>query len=176
MIMADVIKIFLLVIGGLVIINCYWLLAESLFAGMVERARISGAHRPVRNTLLGLAVGGPSILLGLSLIENFSGVPPVALIGWIAVLGPAAIGLMGSTGLVKRIGMGLPSPRDEAQPWLPVLRGGIVLSLCCLLPFLGWFVVAPLALMNGFGNGLLALTGRHTTTTSMPAEATPAAA
>ncbi len=39
MIMADVLKIFLLVLGMLIVIVSYWLAAESLFPRMVARAQ-----------------------------------------------------------------------------------------------------------------------------------------
>ncbi len=176
MIMADVLKILLLIIGGLVIVNCYWLIAESLFPKFVERSRKGYEDKPVKNTLKGLLVAGPLVAIGLSIIDNFSGNPVIGLFGWLSILGPGLIGLMGSAGLAQRIGSGLPSPSDVGQPWLRVLRGGVVLSLCCLLPFLGWFVILPVVLISGFGNGLSAIRNRKGMATPLGADVNAAAA
>jgi hypothetical protein len=169
-------KIFLLIVGGLVIVNCYWLIAEGLFPHFVERSRKGYEENPVKNTLKGIAIAGPSVAIGLSILDNFSGQPLLAIFGWIAVLGPALIGLLGSAGLAQRVGCGLPSPNDVGQPWLRVLRGGIVLSICCLLPFLGWFVILPIVLVSGFGNGLVAIRSRHRMSAPMNADVNAAAA
>jgi hypothetical protein len=59
--------------------------------------------------------------------------------------------LFGSSGLALRVGAGLSSPADGDQPWRRTLRGGVVLGGTFLLPFAGWFVVLPVALVSGFG-------------------------
>ncbi|MCC6143719.1 MAG: hypothetical protein IT368_07920, partial [Candidatus Hydrogenedentes bacterium] len=68
----------------------------------------------------------------------------------------ALAGLAGSTGLVRLIGLRLPSTHDTTAPWRRVLRGGTVLSLTFLLPGLGWFLVLPATLVSGIGALLLA--------------------
>ena len=45
----------------------------------------------------------------------------------------------------------MPSPTDASQPWRRVLRGGTVLTLTFLLPFVGWFLILPWTLISGFG-------------------------
>ena len=176
MIMADVLQVFLLVVGGLVIANCYWLLAEGLFPKFVERSRKGYEEKPIKNTLKGALIAGPLVAIGLSIVDNFSGNPLVGLFGWISILGPSLIGLLGSAGLAQKIGLGLPSPNDVGQPWLRVLRGGIVLSICCLLPFVGWFVIIPVGLISGFGNGLSAIRSRNKVVTPIGTDVNAAAA
>ncbi len=176
MIMADVLKIFLLIVGGLVIVNCYWLIAEGLFPKFVERSRKGYEESAVKNTLKGILIAGPLVAIGLAIIENLASNPVIALFGWAAIFGPALIGLLGSAGLAQRVGCGLPSPNDVGQPWLRVLRGGTVLSICCLLPFLGWFVILPIVLISGFGNGLSAIRGRKKVATPISADMSAAAA
>lgn len=39
---------------------------------------------------------------------------------------------------------------DEAQPWRRVLRGGVVLTLTFLLPFIGWLGLSIWTLVTGF--------------------------
>lgn len=147
MIMADILKIFLLVLGGLLIFVSFWLAAEALFPALVERAR-DQYTRPWKLTFSGLAMVAPFILgaLGIFKISH-----PVMNIVGIALLAVVFIGgLAGSAGLAKRVGVGLPSPVDETQPWRRVLRGGIVLTLTFLLPFIGWIGLTIWSLVTGF--------------------------
>ncbi|MEN8774286.1 MAG: hypothetical protein ABF382_12110, partial [Akkermansiaceae bacterium] len=65
------------------------------------------------------------------------------------------LGLYGSAGLCLKIGKGLVNPLDEAQPWLRVKRGGIVLGLTIIFPVLGWFFVFPVSILSGIGAAFL---------------------
>ncbi len=154
MIMADVLKIFLIVLGMLLVLISYWLAAESLFPRLVARAQDRYRTRPVRITLLGALIGAPLVTVGLSLLQEGNAPAKAAgfLLASVAVLG----GLLGSAGLCRRIGSGLPSPADATRPWRRVLRGAVVLALMSLLPLAGWFLVLPLALSSGLGAALAA--------------------
>ena len=50
---------------------------------------------------------------------------PLLRAGWRPLL---ALGLLGTAGLARRVGCGMPAPVDEAQPWRRVLRGGTALA------------------------------------------------
>jgi hypothetical protein len=155
MIMADVLKIVFLVVGTLIVLVSYWLAAAALFPRTVARARVAYTERPVRATLLGAAVGGPSVLVGLALLNAPNGA--AKLLGAVVVSTQILLGLLGSAGLGERIGAGLPSAGDAGRPWRAVLRGGIVLSLTFLFPIIGWFGVLPWALTSGVGAALMAM-------------------
>jgi hypothetical protein len=154
MIMADILKIFLLIVGLLTVYVSYWLVAQALFPNVVERAR-QQYGKPVKITLLGLAAAILPVLVGgaISKLPN----PVFKVTGVTLMLIPAMLGLVGSAGLVLRIGAGLPSPLDEQQPWRRVLRGGILFALTFLLPFVGWFVLPIWALVSGFGAFILSV-------------------
>jgi hypothetical protein len=154
MIMADILKIFLLIVGLLTVYVSYWLVAHALFPTMVERAK-HHYGKPVKITLIGLVGAALPVILGAA-ISNLAN-PALKLIGVTLMLIPALLGLVGSAGLVLRIGEGLPSPADELQPWRRVLRGGILLALTFLLPFVGWIVLPVWALVSGFGAFLLSV-------------------
>ena len=158
MIMADVIKIFLLIVGLLLVFNAHWLAAVGLFPKMVDRC---AAHygRPFRTTALGLLIGVPMLLVGISVFGKL-GHPFFKIVGGAFVSVPVVLGLLGSAGLSRRIGAGLASPIDETQPWRRVLRGGIVLSLTLLLPVVGWFVLLPGTFASGLGAAVLSLRRR----------------
>lgn len=154
MIMADVLKIFLLVLGLQIVLVSYWLAAESLFPRLVSRAQECLVRRPVAITLLGAVVGTPLVTLGLGLLQ--AGSAPAKGIGFVIASATIFGGLLGSAALCRQIGQGLPSPADAAQPWRQVLRGAVLLALMSLLPFAGWFLVLPLALASGLGAALAA--------------------
>ena len=155
MIMADVFKIVFLLLGALLVLVSYWLAATALFPLWVERTRAVYDARAVRATVVGLVVAVPLGALGTGLV---TGAPNGALkvLGALLVSIPVLLALAGSSGFALRIGSGLAMPQDEVTPWRRVLRGGAVLSLCFLLPIVGWFVVLPWALISGVGAALLA--------------------
>ncbi len=155
MILADILQWFLIVVGVLLTLNAHWLGAHALFPGLVARARDQIEHRPVRATGVGLLVAAP-VLLGVTVLAKNVPHPLVQTfsVGLALLLGLLA--LAGSAGLAQRIGVGLPSPVDALQPWRCVLRGGIVLVLAFLMPFLGWFVLLPWTLVSGLGAVVLA--------------------
>jgi hypothetical protein len=152
--MADILKIFLLIVGILCIYVSYWLLSQALFPSLVERA--SNCYgRPVKITLIGLGTAVVPVVLGL-IFANLPN-PLIKFVGISMVVVPVMLGLAGSAGLTLRIGAGLPSPVDAQQPWKRVLRGGIVLALSFLLPIVGWFVLPIWALVSGLGAFVLCI-------------------
>jgi len=152
MIMADVLKIFLIVVGLLTVYVSYWLVAHALFPQLVERARLHYS-KPVKITLIGLLAAALPFIIGAA-ISNLPN-PALKLTGVTLMVIPAMLGLVGSAGLAQRIGVGLASPADEHQPWRRVLRGGILLALTFLLPFVGWIVLPIWTLVSGFGAFIL---------------------
>jgi hypothetical protein len=157
MIMADILKIFLLIVGLLTVYVSYWLIAQALFPNLVERAR-QHYGKPVKITFIGLLAAVVPVIAGaaISKLPN----PALKITGVTLMLIPALLGLVGSAGLILRIGTGLPSPADEQQPWRRVLRGGILFALTFLLPFVGWFVLPIWALVSGFGAFILSVRER----------------
>ncbi len=149
MIMADVLAVFLVVIGLLLMFVTYWLAAAAIFPAWTDRTEEKYA-RPVRASLIGLVVFVPLLILGIVISSKVPN-PAVKLLGAAIALVPLLLGLFGSAGLAQRIGRGLPSPADATQPWRRVLRGGTVLALMFLLPFLGLFFLIPWALVSGTG-------------------------
>lgn len=148
MIMADILKILLIILGILTIYVSYWLLSEALFPALVEGASRQYA-KPFKITLVGLGAAVLPVVLGLVLANAPN--PLVKLLGLTMVVVPILLGLAGSAGLTQRIGAGLPSPVDEKQPWKRVLRGGVLLACSFLLPVVGWIILPLWVLVSGFG-------------------------
>ncbi len=139
-------------LAAMLMFVAYWLAASALFPKVVARAA-EQYRRPVRLTLLGLLMIVPLVLMGVGLAKLNN--PVTVMIGVGIVAGGAIIGFIGSAGLCLRIGSGLASPADEAQPWRRVLRGGVVLVLTFLLPFFGWFALTIWTIVSGFAAAML---------------------
>ena len=115
---------------------------------------------PWRSIFLGIlnVLGmGVIIFLVLSLIKFISYEWQPIFIGLIAVLClllaiPAMIGL---SAVIITVGVRL---GERPKPFFTYLRGGGLLLLACLAPFIGWFVFTPLIVFASLGSvmGLLA--------------------
>lgn len=171
MIMADILKIFLIIVGLLTVYVSYWLVAQALFPALVERAR-QHYGKPVKITLIGAIAAAAPLFLG-AMISNLPN-PALKVTGVAIMVIPAMLGLVGSAGLISRIGAGLPTPADEQQPWRRVLRGGILFALTFLLPIVGWFILPVWALVSGFGAFLLSVRERKASETPPRIHLTPA--
>jgi hypothetical protein len=150
MIMADILLWTLIILGTYVVFVAYWIGAYALFPALVERCRATYGVRPVAATFLGLAILLPAITVATVVTKALP--HPVVTIPVIGALLAVALScLIGSAGLALRIGAGMASPLDAAQPWRRLLRGGMVLGLAFVMPFLGWFVLLPWSLASGLG-------------------------
>jgi hypothetical protein len=148
--MADILFYFFIIVGFYLIFISYWLAAEALFPDFVESCRLEYEKSPMASTGIGLAATLAILVLGTTLATHL-GNPVFKVLGLSLDFIVIIMGLIGSTGLCRQIGLGLESPIDESQPWRRVLRGGIVLGLTFGLPFVGWFAVMPWTLVSGLG-------------------------
>jgi len=167
--MADILKIVFIVLGILTVYVSYWLLAQALFPRLVEGTSSQYSH-PFKLTWLGLGIVLPPFALGAVLSKLPQ--PGVKLLGLTLMIVPGLLGLIGSAGLVLRIGRGLPAANDSIQPWKRVLRGGIVLALTFLLPVVGWIIIPLWVLVTGVGALTLAVRERRRNAPTQPAEGT----
>lgn len=136
--------------GFYLILLSNWLTAAGLFPKAVAGFEQVYARRPVRATLVGLFTLGPLLVL----LSRAGQIPhPFARLV-VLILGGGTIlaALFGTAGLALRVGNGL-SP--EASLWQRMARGGSMLGLTFLTPFIGWFFVLPVCLCSGFGAFLL---------------------
>lgn len=155
MIMADILEWFLIISGIVLALNAHWLAAQALAPRLVARCRDGYGQHPVGATLLGLAIFVPTVVAAMTLGKVVPHPLVVLLIGGIMVV-LLLLGLIGSAGLAARIGAGLPTPADAAQPWKAVLRGGTVLGLIFITPLPGWLLLLW-SLVSGLGMAVIAL-------------------
>jgi len=161
MIMADVFKILFLILGMLICTVSYWLMFSALFGRAVARAQQALATRPWRTFFNGILAGAPLILLGIAMASNGAG--PIKLLGVTLLMALVAAALFGSTGLVWMVGRGLGNPQLPSHTGALVFRGGSVVSIACVFPLVGWFLVLPAVLIAGFGAALHVLRSRRAT-------------
>lgn len=156
MIMADVFTVALIVLGLWVALPALFLLLRSALPDLVARAGERAAARPGRSFLIGLAVSIPGLVLVAALGARPPGKPLAALL-LASLVGVAFVGV---AALATRLGSALPSPRDEAQPWLTTARGAVCLVVAGTLPILGWFLLWPITLLMGAGATVSAVLSR----------------
>ena len=159
MIMADVFKILFPVVGTLMSFVCFCLLFEGVVPAAVERCRSVYEHKPKRAILLGLAIALPGVFLGILLLN--APAAPGKFLGFTVIFTLISLGILGAAGLSRLIGSRLHTPGDEAQPWRRVLRGGVILAITFLFPFVGWFLVLPLTLISGLGAAVMSMWQRR---------------
>lgn len=151
--LADVFTFLFVILGFVIVYVAYWLATAGLFPSLTERCAERLARSPIKATLVGLAVWFPVLFIGSAI----SGKAPNAFLkicGVILMILSALVALAGSSGLAARVGAGLPVTRDTQEPWRRVLRGGIILALTFVLPFIGWLVMVW-AFVAGFGAAVM---------------------
>lgn len=165
--LADVFTFLFTILGFIIVFVCYWLMAAGVAPEFVGRAAERLRLRPIVSIALGLVTMLPLIIIGVIVSQKATN-GPLKVVGLTIILLPLLIALFGSAGWALRIGAGLKSRRDEREPWRRVLRGGIVLAITFVLPFIGTFVVMPLVFVSGCGAFILALWRSHPTVAYAP--------
>jgi hypothetical protein len=154
------------IFGLFLVLLAYWTAAAGLFVQTTDACRRQFAERPVRCTLVGIATFGVLVLLVIFALKGGGG-------GFVLLAGsvPLLISFIGTAGLALHLGTRLCG--GTAERWRLAMRGGVILGLCFITPFLGWLIIAPLGLASGFGALLLA---RPWKSKSAETEGTPAPA
>ena len=135
---------FLILLGHWAATAGMWPKAARAFADVYEQ-------RLVRALLVGVFTYGPliALLLASGNIPN----PLIKIVALVGGFGAILFGFIGTSGLALRIGRNL-SP--GADLWQQVIRGGVMLALVFITPFLGWLFLLHVGLASGFGAFLLA--------------------
>lgn len=149
MLMADTMAIFLSVLGMLIACPALWLLCRGLWPDLVSLSKTDCSVTLFKPFLVGIpltvAVVIAVICLG-KLPQPVGGLSCIALICLFITYAGSGV-----AGLATVVGERLPSPADADCPWKATIRGGIVLELSYILPFLGWFVLLPVSIIIGAG-------------------------
>ena len=164
MLMADAFAITMVHLGILLVLPGCWVLYSALFPNALERGHDRLRQMPYRTFFLGLGIGAAIFLLSAGLGS--------AGIQWLAgILGGtgAMWAIFGIAPMARFVGNRLAAKGDT--PWKTHARGGVILLLPCMIPFLGWFFFFPLLLVIGVGAGTVAIFKRRELQNSAPAPA-----
>lgn len=120
-----------------------------LFPATIARAQERLEATPWRCLFFGGATALPLALLLLILLN----LPPapLKLLGLFLTLSTLLLASLGAAGLAAKMG------RPFGSGASALLRGALALELAAIFPFLGWFLVIPLALLASWGAALFAL-------------------
>ncbi len=155
MLMADTMSIVFVILGMLLAFSGLWLLCRGLWPEAVAAAADRCSKRLWSSFLAGLPITIVMIVLTKTLFSVLGPVGKVASVGVVCLYMLQAH--TGVSGLATSIGRRLASPMNEHRAWRSTLRGGVVLELTYLFPFLGWFVILPASIIIGSGAANLGL-------------------
>jgi len=129
----------------------HWLVASGMFPKATDAFVRQYDQRPIRALLLGTFTYGPIFLLLLN-TEKLPGTPlRIAMLA--AGVFSLLIAFAGSSWLALRSGRNLSA---DTSRWQQCLRGGVMLGLVFITPFVGWGFLLHAGLASGFGAFLLA--------------------
>lgn len=126
----------------------------------VERARQKLEAAPVRSFLVGMI----NVLFWFVILAfwfvwtQYNGGPDIMIyvigsaLGILLVIGLIIPGIPGLVALARLTGARW---NGSASPLGQELRGGLILVLACLTPYIGWFILTPALLSTAIGAGLL---------------------
>jgi hypothetical protein len=149
--LADVFTVVFIILGVLIVFVGFWLMAAGLFPSRIERCAVEIGTTPLKCAFAGLAGMVPLFTLGIA-IGKAGQSAPAKLSSFLIIVSSLLLALFGTAGLALRIGQGLPSGRDQLEPWRRVFRGGVVLAITY-----GTIVLIPVTFVMGFGALVLAL-------------------
>ena len=132
--------------AAFLILIAHWIASVGMFPRAVEKLADTYQHRAVRATLIGIFTYGPLQFIGLNAGNIKNG--PAKVVALVLAFGSLLVALIGTAGLAMRIGRNLSPDGDR---WQQALRGGVMLALVFITPFLGWFFMLPIGLASGFG-------------------------
>lgn len=148
MVLADVMAVVFSVLGMLLALPGLWLLCKGLWPSLVLSAEIDCAQALWKPLLAGL-VPAAIAFIAIATLGNLGPLGGIAAIFAASVF--VVFASIGIAGLATLVGKRLPSPQDSDRPWLATLRGAIIIEVSCLIPFVGWFILLPMAFILGSG-------------------------
>ena len=129
----------------------HWVAAAGMWPKGVRSFADVYEQRPIRALIVGIFTYTPLIVL-LLMSGNIPN-PLFKIIGLVGGFGAMLLGFIGTAGLALRIGRNL---NPSADLWQQSLRGGVMLALVFITPFLGSLFLLHVGLASGFGAFLLA--------------------
>ncbi|MBS1716981.1 MAG: hypothetical protein JSS72_04530 [Armatimonadetes bacterium] len=135
------------------------LLADSFFPYRIQRANEAVSVRTNSTLAMGAIV---LLIVGtIALMLVSSKVPLLVLFGLLLTSVVLAIAVIGLSGTARLIATRLRSMDNAMSEYGSLSRASAILFASALMPFVGWFIVAPLLLCMGLGAGLKSFGTAH---------------
>ncbi len=155
MVLADTMAIFLVIVGLLICFNAVWLLCRSIWEPLVAGAREAHYNGMVKSFFLGLPLTALTVIVFGALANDKQG--PWGLVAIVIAGVYLLFANIGVAAIAELIGEKLGGETSGQAPWRGTVRGGSVLVLSFLFPFLGWLLILPVATVVGCGAAIRAL-------------------
>lgn len=127
----------------------------SFFPHRADKASASIERAPWKCAIGGLALWLTVGVVGLVLLGLPN--PVLKLIGMFWVMAMLAITTVGAAGMSQILGRRFRAIDGQMSEYAGLSRGSMVVVVSTLLPFVGWFAIAPLILAIGLGSGVASL-------------------
>ncbi|MCU0316806.1 MAG: hypothetical protein MUC92_09455 [Fimbriimonadaceae bacterium] len=125
------------------------LLFNILFPAKVSTSAHLVESSPARSILFGFLYSLPVLIITLILVNAPS--PVIKLLAGLLFVAFVLCACVGMAGLARMIGLRVQSLHPKCSALSANGWGASLLVLFCGLPFLGWLILAPVALCLGFG-------------------------
>lgn len=132
---------FLVHVGVLLVVSAWAVVVGALFPGFTARGVARLENRLWVPLLTGLAISIPVIVIAFLLLLVPNGA--AKFIGAVVASLWVLVSLCGLAAVARRVGGGASLGA--------VFRGGLLMTLTWMLPFVGWFIALPLTLSLGLG-------------------------
>ncbi|MCB0824996.1 MAG: hypothetical protein KDC26_02295 [Armatimonadetes bacterium] len=143
-----------LILGGLFAIGIACWAALVLSAIAFPNRAAKGAHALSNKTggtfFLGFMVFAPATFIGLVLASLPS--PAAKILGFLIFLALLLVALLGAGGMVRFVSEKLKASAGDVSQYGSVTRASGLLVAACNIPFLGWFLLAPLMVIGSVGS------------------------
>ncbi len=152
----------LLFVGGVLASLCLFLSIRGIFSERNLAVQATLVSSPVKAFAVGVAAS--LLVAGIFIGLQFSGVPPLMLISLVITALGLLMALFGLAAVVSVVGERVLALRNrDSSPFAQTAVGTLFLAGMGALPFLGWFVIAPIAALIGLGAFLMSI-GRNRAT------------
>ncbi|MBM3125160.1 MAG: hypothetical protein FJZ87_08800 [Chloroflexi bacterium] len=162
----EILGFVLLIAFGAVALIAMLAVIRLLFPAPVEKARLKLETSLGKPFLLGLvnlvffgALGVILLWLGGLIRDTWSGLSALlaVLLGFLALVIAILLSILALNGLVALASLLGERIGAAKSPFWGHARGGLLLLLACLTPYIGWCLFAPFVLSLALGGSLLAL-------------------
>jgi hypothetical protein len=154
--MADVYTVTLIIIGILISLPALLVGLNLLMPGVTIRTQVRLRETPGKSFWLGALFTAVLLPIIFATIETPGPGQAFGIGLLVAVMG---VGSLGAAGMARLLGERIRPLAKPNSDMMNMLRGAAVYELACIVPFVGWFIFAPLVGMTVMGAAVFALLG-----------------